>query len=181
MSRHSAASSPFLVCSRSCSISHLLLCLFSVNSQTARAALSLLPRHHGCPAGRGKRGYAVSTRINPGLSPTDRIHPRFGDVHYFYGPPTASPPHHRFDKGSYVYLFENAHERRARLEVANQPGTEEQDAFDGCENTPPGHALVAVWLTYTDPRRISPGQGPCNIFVQTAVCGEPGGRPRRRP
>ncbi|KAI0474857.1 hypothetical protein F4859DRAFT_81119 [Xylaria cf. heliscus] len=55
----------------------------------------------------------------------------FGDIHYFYGPPTANPPHHRFDKGSYVYLFENAEHRRARIEIANQPGTENQDAFDG--------------------------------------------------
>ncbi|OHE91243.1 hypothetical protein CORC01_13443 [Colletotrichum orchidophilum] len=55
----------------------------------------------------------------------------FGDVHYFYGPPTSNPPHHRFDKGSYVYLFENATDRRARIEIANQPGTEDQDAFDG--------------------------------------------------
>ncbi|KAI1127432.1 hypothetical protein F5Y10DRAFT_193609 [Nemania abortiva] len=55
----------------------------------------------------------------------------FGDVHYFYGPPTAKPPHHRFDKGSYVYLFEHAEQRRARIEVANQPGTDDQDAFDG--------------------------------------------------
>jgi hypothetical protein len=32
------------------------------------------------------------------------------------------PRHHRFDKGSYVYLFENAGERRARIEIANNPG-----------------------------------------------------------
>ncbi|RYP07812.1 hypothetical protein DL765_009011 [Monosporascus sp. GIB2] len=55
----------------------------------------------------------------------------YGDVHYFYGDPAADPPHHRFDKGSYVYLFENANDRRARIEVANQPGTDNQDAFDG--------------------------------------------------
>ncbi|KAK4658992.1 hypothetical protein QC762_106370 [Podospora pseudocomata] len=55
----------------------------------------------------------------------------FGDVHYFYGPPTNNPPHHRFDKGSYVYLFEDPNQGRARLEIANQPGTEDQDAFDG--------------------------------------------------
>ncbi|EHA53842.1 hypothetical protein MGG_04655 [Pyricularia oryzae 70-15] len=55
----------------------------------------------------------------------------FGDVHYFYGSPSTDPPHHRFDKGSYVYLFENAAERRARIEIANHPGTEAQDAFDG--------------------------------------------------
>lgn len=57
----------------------------------------------------------------------------FADVHYYYGNPTAKPPHHRFDKGSYVYLFENAGQRRARLEVANNAGTPEQDAFNGCE------------------------------------------------
>lgn len=56
----------------------------------------------------------------------------FGDIHYFYGPPTNKPPHHRFDKGSYVYLFENANDRRARIEIANHPGTDDQDAFDGC-------------------------------------------------
>ncbi|KAK5632747.1 hypothetical protein RRF57_008461 [Xylaria bambusicola] len=61
----------------------------------------------------------------------------FGDVHYFYGPPTANPPHHRFDKGSYVYLFENASQRRARIEIANQPGTDDQDAFDGCKHIVP--------------------------------------------
>ncbi|KAK4152527.1 hypothetical protein C8A00DRAFT_16151 [Chaetomidium leptoderma] len=55
----------------------------------------------------------------------------YGDIHYFYAPPTANPPHHRFDKGSYVYLFEDANQGRARLEVANHPGTEDQDAFDG--------------------------------------------------
>lgn len=55
----------------------------------------------------------------------------FGDIHYFYGPPTNKPPHHRFDKGSYVYLFENANDRRARIEIANHPGTDDQDAFDG--------------------------------------------------
>lgn len=55
----------------------------------------------------------------------------FADIHYFYGPPEVKPRHHRFDKGSYVYLFENANERRCRIEVANNPGTDDQDAFDG--------------------------------------------------
>lgn len=58
---------------------------------------------------------------------------RFGDIHYLYGPPDAKPRHHRFDKGSYVYLFENASERRCRIEIANHAGTEDQDAFFGCE------------------------------------------------
>ncbi|KAF7547454.1 hypothetical protein G7Z17_g7724 [Cylindrodendrum hubeiense] len=55
----------------------------------------------------------------------------FADIHYFYGPPDVKPRHHRFDKGSYVYLFENANERRCRIEVANHPGDDDQDAFDG--------------------------------------------------
>ncbi|KAI0011914.1 hypothetical protein F4779DRAFT_570876 [Xylariaceae sp. FL0662B] len=65
----------------------------------------------------------------------------FGDVHYFYGPPDAKPPHHRFDKGSYVYLFENANDRRARIEIANHPGTDDQDAFDGF--------LDRTWVRYS--------------------------------
>ncbi|PHH60192.1 hypothetical protein CDD81_1972 [Ophiocordyceps australis] len=55
----------------------------------------------------------------------------FGDVHYLYSPPEIKPPHQRFDRGSYVYLFENANERRCRIEIANNPGTSDQDAFDG--------------------------------------------------
>ncbi|KAM5342845.1 hypothetical protein ACJ41O_013811 [Fusarium nematophilum] len=55
----------------------------------------------------------------------------FGDIHYFYGPEDVKPRHHRFDKGSYVYLFENANDRRCRIEVANNVGTEDQDAFEG--------------------------------------------------
>ncbi|KAK3393556.1 hypothetical protein B0H63DRAFT_19558 [Podospora didyma] len=61
----------------------------------------------------------------------DNVATLFGDVHYFYGPPTDNPPHHRFDKGSYIYLFEDANQARARIEIANQPGTDNQDAFDG--------------------------------------------------
>ncbi|KAG5984988.1 hypothetical protein E4U55_002245 [Claviceps digitariae] len=55
----------------------------------------------------------------------------FGDIHYFYGSAAMQPRHHRFDKGSYVYLFENVSQRRCRIEVANHPGTDDQDAFDG--------------------------------------------------
>ena len=56
-------------------------------------------------------------------------------MHYYYGPETEKPRHHRFDKGSYLYLYENADERRARIEIANNSGTEDQDAFDGCESS----------------------------------------------
>ncbi|RFU34571.1 hypothetical protein B7463_g1767, partial [Scytalidium lignicola] len=67
----------------------------------------------------------------------------FSDLHYYYSPPTAKPPHHRFDKGSYLYLFENASQRRVRLEVANKPGTPDQDAFNGYLDT------TSVLYSYT--------------------------------
>lgn len=55
-------------------------------------------------------------------------------MHYYYGPEAEKPRHHRFDKGSYLYLYENADECRARIEIANNAGTEDQDAFDGRES-----------------------------------------------
>lgn len=106
---------------------------------------------------------------------------RFGDVHYFYGPETATPPHHRFDKGSYVYLFENANERRARIEIANRVGTDDQDAFDGCETQSPFVAAESRALTLTLSMPNSPGQGPCHILIPPSLHGEPVGGRRRRP
>ncbi|KAK3701674.1 hypothetical protein LTR37_015326 [Vermiconidia calcicola] len=55
----------------------------------------------------------------------------FGDVHYYFSAPTSKPRHHRFSRGSYVYVFHNAGENRAKLEIANHAGTPEQDAFSG--------------------------------------------------
>jgi hypothetical protein len=57
----------------------------------------------------------------------------FADIHYFYGPPTAKPPHHSFDKSSYVYLYHNPIAQRGRLEIANNAGTPDQTAFSGGE------------------------------------------------
>ncbi|KAL1898624.1 hypothetical protein Cpir12675_001828 [Ceratocystis pirilliformis] len=65
---------------------------------------------------------------NPG---EENVATLFGDVHYFYGDPAAKPRHHRFDKTSYVYLFEDASSRRARIEIANHVGTDDQDAAEG--------------------------------------------------
>ncbi|KAI9862409.1 MAG: hypothetical protein M1824_001402 [Vezdaea acicularis] len=45
--------------------------------------------------------------------------------------PKQRPPHHRFDKGSYVYLYHNPHQDIVKLEVANNAGTPDQDAFYG--------------------------------------------------
>ncbi|MCJ1292423.1 hypothetical protein MMC34_003973 [Xylographa carneopallida] len=61
----------------------------------------------------------------------ERLLTLYADAHYYFGEPTPRPLHHRFDKGSYVYLYRNAVEKRGRLEVANNAGKPEQDAFTG--------------------------------------------------
>ncbi|KAK4636158.1 hypothetical protein CLAFUW4_01436 [Fulvia fulva] len=58
----------------------------------------------------------------------------FADVHYHFNDPASKPPHHRFDRGSYVYLYYNAVQRQTKLEIANHAGTPEQDAFFGYLN-----------------------------------------------
>jgi hypothetical protein len=55
----------------------------------------------------------------------------FADVHYYISSPTQTPPHHRFDKSSYVYLYHNPMRQSGRIEVANHAGTPQQDAFAG--------------------------------------------------
>lgn len=53
-------------------------------------------------------------------------------MHYFFRTaPPSQPQHDRFAKGSYVYLYYSAVERRAKLEIANHAGTPDQDAFYG--------------------------------------------------
>ncbi|EAU35497.1 conserved hypothetical protein [Aspergillus terreus NIH2624] len=67
----------------------------------------------------------------PPLSGEERILTVFADIHYYFSAPTPKPLHHRFDKGSYLYLYHNASQRKTRLEVANNPGSPDQDAFNG--------------------------------------------------
>ncbi|OTA36499.1 hypothetical protein BTJ68_03626 [Hortaea werneckii EXF-2000] len=55
----------------------------------------------------------------------------FADVHYYFSDPASKPPHHRFDRGSYVYVYQNASAQTAKLEIANHAGTPDQDAFSG--------------------------------------------------
>ncbi|KAI9652705.1 MAG: hypothetical protein M1831_006598 [Alyxoria varia] len=55
----------------------------------------------------------------------------FADIHYFFAPPTQRPHNHRFEKDSYVYLYHEQSTGAARVEAANNPGTQHQDAFDG--------------------------------------------------
>merc|ERR1711977_773223 len=89
----------------------------------------------------------------------------FADIHYYYGPPSAKPPHHRFDKGSYVYLFENASQRRARIEIANNAGTADQDAFTGhldaahVQYSYKHSTLVTLTVDGTNSQRNSPIDG----------------------
>ncbi|KAJ4336731.1 hypothetical protein N0V95_008519 [Ascochyta clinopodiicola] len=61
----------------------------------------------------------------------------FADVHYYFSPPTHQPPHHRFDKSSYVYLYHNPMRQTGRIEIANNPGTPNQDAFAGRQHGSP--------------------------------------------
>ena len=63
----------------------------------------------------------------------------FADVHYYFSAPTPRPAAHRFDKGSYLYLYGNENGLGGRLEIANNVGKPEQDAFTGC--TPKFSAL----------------------------------------
>ncbi|KAL4990260.1 hypothetical protein BDW68DRAFT_154915 [Aspergillus falconensis] len=67
----------------------------------------------------------------PPLPGEERVLTIFADIHYYFAVPTAKPLLHRFDKSSYLYLYHNAAQRKTRIEVANNPGTSEQDAFNG--------------------------------------------------
>ncbi|EMD89838.1 hypothetical protein COCC4DRAFT_125510 [Bipolaris maydis ATCC 48331] len=69
----------------------------------------------------------------------------FADVHYYISPPTQNPPHHRFDKSSYVYLYHNPMRQSGRIEIANHAGTPNQDAFAGQLDT------VKIEQTYKHP------------------------------
>ncbi|KAE8378952.1 hypothetical protein BDV26DRAFT_260638 [Aspergillus bertholletiae] len=67
----------------------------------------------------------------PPLPGEERALTVFADIHYYFTPPTPKPLHHRFDKGSYLYLYYNTAQHKTRIEVANNPGTCDQDAFNG--------------------------------------------------
>ncbi|KAJ6044046.1 uncharacterized protein N7446_002243 [Penicillium canescens] len=69
----------------------------------------------------------------PPLAGEERLLTVFADIHYYFTEPTRrpSPYHHRFDKGSYLYVYHDASQNKARIEIANNPGSPEQDAFCG--------------------------------------------------
>ncbi|GIJ89757.1 hypothetical protein Asppvi_008702 [Aspergillus pseudoviridinutans] len=67
----------------------------------------------------------------PPLPGEERVLTVFADIHCYFTAPTPKPQYHRFDKGSYLYLYKNASQQKLRIEVANNPGTTDQDAFNG--------------------------------------------------
>ncbi|KAF7117892.1 hypothetical protein CNMCM5793_007223 [Aspergillus hiratsukae] len=67
----------------------------------------------------------------PPLPGEERVLTVFADIHSYFTAPTPKPQYHRFDKGSYFYLYRNASQQKLRIEVANNPGTPDQDAFNG--------------------------------------------------
>ncbi|KAL4998228.1 hypothetical protein BDV10DRAFT_167531 [Aspergillus recurvatus] len=77
----------------------------------------------------------------PPLPGEERVLTIFADIHYYFAAPTPKPLLHRFDKSSYLYLYHNATQRKTRIEVANNPGTPDQDAFNGAlENVHISHS-----------------------------------------
>ena len=102
---------------------------------------------------------------------------RYGDVHYYYSDPSQKPPRRRFDKGSYVYLFENAAERRVRVEIANNAGTDDQDAFEGCKRAlpcppkreRPGHPPSVVLRRLTNQSRQTSTRRTCTTPTNTTA------------
>ncbi|WEW59673.1 hypothetical protein PRK78_005152 [Emydomyces testavorans] len=71
----------------------------------------------------------------PPLPGEERLLTVFVDVHYYFTPPSPRPLLHRFDKGSYLYVHHDAAHHKTRIEIANNPGLPEQDAFAGSLET----------------------------------------------
>ncbi|KAJ5669103.1 hypothetical protein N7462_010173 [Penicillium macrosclerotiorum] len=67
----------------------------------------------------------------PLLAGEERLLTVFADIHYYFAAPTPKPLHHRFEKGSYLYIYHDPSQHRARIEIANNPGSADQDAFHG--------------------------------------------------
>ncbi|KAK2749913.1 hypothetical protein FQN57_005330 [Myotisia sp. PD_48] len=67
----------------------------------------------------------------PPLPGEERLLTVFADIHYYFSQPCPHPIHHRFEKGSYLYIYHDAAKQSARIEVANNPGLPQQDAFSG--------------------------------------------------
>ncbi|KAK4939151.1 hypothetical protein LTR10_020546 [Elasticomyces elasticus] len=55
----------------------------------------------------------------------------YTDLHTYFDTPTTRPFLHRFDKSSYFYVYYNSTRQTSRVEVALNPGTPDQAAFNG--------------------------------------------------
>jgi hypothetical protein len=90
----------------------------------------------------------------------------FADIHYYFTEPTRRPLpyHHRFDKGSYLYIYHDAFQNKARIEIANNPGSPEQDAFCGhLNNVHIRHSsqFPTLCTLTVDAHTVSPQQQQC--------------------
>jgi len=64
----------------------------------------------------------------------ERLLTVYADVHSYFNTPSPRPLDHRFDKGSYLYLYGDKCGNGGRIEIANHVGKPEQDAFSGSEH-----------------------------------------------
>ncbi|KAK5073438.1 hypothetical protein LTR70_010206 [Exophiala xenobiotica] len=71
----------------------------------------------------------------PPLPGEERLVTVFADIHYYFAQPTIRPLLQRFDKASYFYIYYNSTRHSSRIEIANNPGTPDQDAFNGYIDT----------------------------------------------
>ncbi|KAI1619387.1 hypothetical protein EDD37DRAFT_216342 [Exophiala viscosa] len=55
----------------------------------------------------------------------------YTDLHTYFDTPTPRPFLHRFDKSSYFYVYYNSTRQTSRIEIALNPGTPDQAAFNG--------------------------------------------------
>lgn len=99
---------------------------------TTRGVVTLTGSDHNAAASR--RGETCNTvsliDLTVNIFAKFTLH-RYADVHYYFAKPITRPIHHRFDKASYFYVYYNSTRQTSRVEIANNPGTDFQDAFNG--------------------------------------------------
>ncbi|ODM23721.1 hypothetical protein SI65_01310 [Aspergillus cristatus] len=108
----------------------------------------------------------------PPLPGEERMLTVFADVHSYFSEPTPKPIHHRFDKGSYLYIYHDAAQHKSRIEVANNPGTPFQDAFNGAldrihiDHSTRFPTLCTVTVDGPDPnpQAFPPPPNPANLY-----------------
>ena len=89
--------------------------------------------HNATIPRRGDTDHSVSSVI-PLLSALFSSQPslsRYADLHCYFAAPSPRPFLHRFDKACYFYIYYNSTRQASRIEVAINPGTPDQAAFNG--------------------------------------------------